>query len=123
MRPTQKYEVTCFYASAPRETTSSTEATRIVAFERYNVICWKQKKTESLEQFHADLAPSRSRDLLLFLVFSETKTIRSCANIMASSKDVGLYAFTLALRPSGANANAQLILPGENFSKENSDKF
>ena len=69
------------------------------------------------------LAPSRSRDLLLFLVFSETKTIRSCANIMASSKDVGLYAFTLALRHSGANANAQLILPGENFSKENSDKF
>ena len=42
---------------------------------------------------------------------------------MASSKDVGLYAFTLALRHSGANANAQLILPGENFSKENADKF
>ena len=42
---------------------------------------------------------------------------------MASSKDVGLDAFTLALRHSGANANAQLILPGENFSKENSDKF
>ena len=69
------------------------------------------------------LAPSRSRDLVLFLVFSETKTIRSCANIMASSKDVGLYAFTLALSPSGANANAQLILPGENFFKRNSDKF
>ena len=32
---------------------------------------------------------------------------------MASSKDVGLDAFTLAMRPSGANANAQLILPGE----------
>ena len=74
-----------------------------------------------LERGH--LAPSRSRDLFLFWEFSETKTIRSCANFMASSKDVGLYAFTLALRPSGANANAQLILPGENFSKENSDKF
>ena len=34
-----------------------------------------------------------------------------------------LRTFTLALRHSGANANAQLILPGENFSKENSDKF
>ena len=29
--------------------------TRIIAFERYNFICWKQKKTESLEQFHTDL--------------------------------------------------------------------
>ena len=28
---------------------------RIVAFERYNFICLKQKKSESLEQFHADL--------------------------------------------------------------------
>ena len=37
---------------------------------------------------------------------------------MASSKDVGLYAFTLASRPSGSNANAQLILPGENFLRE-----
>ena len=64
------------------------------------------------------LAPSRSRDLFFFLVFSETKTIRSCANIMASSKDVGLDAFTLALRPSGANANAQLILPREKIFKE-----
>ena len=27
---------------------------RIVAFERYNFICRKQKKTESLEPFHAD---------------------------------------------------------------------
>ena len=56
--------------------------------------------------------------LIFFLVFSETKTIRSCANIMASSKDVGLDAFTLALRPSGANANAQLILPREKIFKE-----
>ena len=29
--------------------------TRIVAFERYNFICTKQKKTDSLEQIHADL--------------------------------------------------------------------
>ena len=29
--------------------------TRIIAFERYNFICRKQKKTESLEQFHSDL--------------------------------------------------------------------
>ena len=64
------------------------------------------------------LAPSRSRDLFLFWYFSETKTIRSCASIMASSKDVGLDAFTLALRPSGANANAQLILPREKIFKE-----
>ena len=64
------------------------------------------------------LAPSRSRDLFFFLVFSETKTIRSCANIMASSKDVGLDAFTLALRPSGTNGNAQLILPREKIFKE-----
>ena len=28
---------------------------RIVAFERYNFICSEQKKTESLEQFYADL--------------------------------------------------------------------
>ena len=69
-------------------------------------------------QERGHLAPSRSRDLILFLVFSETKTIRSCANIMASSKDVGLDAFTLALRPSGANANAQLILPREKIFKE-----
>ena len=29
--------------------------TRILAFGRYNFICRKQKKTESFEQFHADL--------------------------------------------------------------------
>ena len=29
--------------------------TRILAFERYNFICRKQKKTESLEQYHLDL--------------------------------------------------------------------
>ena len=35
--------------------------TRIVAFERYIFICRKQKKTESLEQFHADLVELASR--------------------------------------------------------------
>ena len=34
---------------------------RIVAFEKYNFICRKQKKTESLEQFHADLVELASR--------------------------------------------------------------
>ena len=29
--------------------------TRIIVFERYNFICRKQKKAESLKQFHADL--------------------------------------------------------------------
>ena len=35
--------------------------TRIIAFERYNFICRKQKKTESLEQFHSDLVELASR--------------------------------------------------------------
>ena len=35
--------------------------TRIIAFERYNFICPKQKKTESLEQFHSDLMDQASR--------------------------------------------------------------
>ena len=34
---------------------------RIIAFERYNLICRKQKKTESLEQFHAHLVELASR--------------------------------------------------------------
>ena len=34
---------------------------RIVAFEKYNFICRKQKKLESLEQFHADLVELASR--------------------------------------------------------------
>ena len=37
---------------------------------------------------------------------------------MRSSKYVDFYAFALAMRASGANANAQLILPGEKFFKE-----
>ena len=35
--------------------------TRIIAFERYDFIYRKQKKTESLEQFHADLVELASR--------------------------------------------------------------
>ena len=35
--------------------------TRIIAFERYNFICQKQKKAESLGQFHADLVELASR--------------------------------------------------------------
>ena len=34
---------------------------RIVAFERYHFICRKQKKSESLEQFHADSVELASR--------------------------------------------------------------
>ena len=35
--------------------------TRIIAFERYNFVCRKQKKTESLEQFHSNLVELASR--------------------------------------------------------------
>ena len=35
--------------------------TIIVAFERHNFICRNQKKTQSLEQFHADLVELASR--------------------------------------------------------------
>ena len=35
--------------------------TRIIAFERYIFICRKQKKTESLGQFHSDLVELASR--------------------------------------------------------------
>ena len=35
--------------------------TRIIAFERYNFICRKQKKNKSLEQFHSDLVELASR--------------------------------------------------------------
>ena len=34
---------------------------RVIAFERYKFICRKQRKTESLEQFHADLVKLASR--------------------------------------------------------------
>ena len=34
---------------------------RIVALERYNFNCRKQKKSKSLEQFHADLVELASR--------------------------------------------------------------
>ena len=36
-------------------------ANRIVAFDRYNFSCRKQKKSESLEQFQADLVELASR--------------------------------------------------------------
>ena len=36
-------------------------STRIIAFERYNFICRKQTKAESLEQFHSDLVELASR--------------------------------------------------------------
>ena len=35
--------------------------TRIIAYERYNFICRKQRKNETLEQFHADLVELASR--------------------------------------------------------------
>ena len=35
--------------------------TRIIAFERYNFICRKQTKADSLEHFHADLVELASR--------------------------------------------------------------
>ena len=62
----------------------------------------------------------------LFWVFSSfwnQKRVSSSNDIMWSSKYVDFYAFPFTMRPSGANANAQLILPGENFLKKNSDKF
>ena len=63
----------------------------------------------------------------LFWVFSNfwnQKRVSSSNDIMCSSKYVDFYAFPFAMRPSGANANAQLILPGEkkNYSKS-SDNF
>ena len=35
--------------------------TRIIAFEKYNFNCRKQKKTENFEQFHTDLVELASR--------------------------------------------------------------
>ena len=35
--------------------------TKIIAFERYNFTCGKQKQTESLEQFHSELVELASR--------------------------------------------------------------
>ena len=34
---------------------------RIIAFKKYNFICRKQRKNETLEQFHADLVELASR--------------------------------------------------------------
>ena len=49
----------------------------------------------------------------VFGIFWNQKQAWSCIDIMCSSKYVDFYAFPFAMRPSGSNANAQLILPGE----------
>ena len=59
----------------------------------------------------------------VFGIFWNQKRAWSWIQIMCSSKYVNFYAFPFAMRPSGANANAQLILPGENFLKKNYDEF
>ena len=76
-----------------------------------------------LERGH--LAQSRTSGLIwVFSNFWNQKRVSSSIDIMSSSKYVDFYAFPLAMRPSGANANAQLILPGEKIClKKNSDKF
>ena len=75
-----------------------------------------------LERGH--LAQSGTSGLILvFSFFWNQKRVSSSIDILSSSKYVDFYAFPFAVRPSGANANAQLISPGENFLKKNSDKF
>ena len=76
-----------------------------------------------LERGH--LAQSGTSGLIwVFSIFWNQKRVSSSINILCSSKYVDFYAFPLAMRLSGANANAQLILPGEKISlKKNSDKF
>ena len=75
-----------------------------------------------LERGH--LAQSGTSGLIwVFSFFWNQKRVSSSIDILSSSKYVDFYAFPLAMRPSGANANAQLILPGEHFLKKNSDKF
>ena len=75
-----------------------------------------------LERGH--LAQSGTNGLILvFNIVWNQKRVSSSIDIMCSSKYVEFYTFPFAMRPSGANANAQLILPGENFLKKKSDKF
>ena len=70
------------------------------------------------------LAQSGTSGLIfVFSFFWNQKRVSSSNDIIWSSKYVDFYAFPFAMRPSGANANAQLILPGENFSEKNSDKL
>ena len=70
------------------------------------------------------LAQSGTSGLILVVsIFWNQKRVSSSNDIMWSSKYVDFYAFAFAMRPSRANANAQLILPGENFLKKKSDKF
>ena len=63
----------------------------------------------------------------LFWVFSnfwnQNKMVGHASKSWPKAKTLDFYAFPFAMRPSGANANAQLILPRENFVKKNSDKF
>ena len=54
--------------------------------------------------------------ILVFSIFWNQKRVSSSIDIMWSSKYVDFYAFPLAMGPSGANANAQLILPGEKIN-------
>ena len=61
--------------------------------------------------------------IFVFGIFWKQKRAWSCIYIMCPSKYVDFYAFPFARRPSGANAKAQLILPGENVLKKNSDEF
>ena len=71
-----------------------------------------------LERGH--LAQSGTSGLILvFNIVWNQKRVSSSIDIMWSSKYVDFYAFLLAMGPSGANANAQLILPGEKIFKEN----
>ena len=61
--------------------------------------------------------------IFVFGIFWKQKRAWSCIYIKCPSKYVDFYAFPFARRPSGANAKAQLILPGENVLKKNSDEF
>ena len=76
-----------------------------------------------LERGH--LAQSGTTGMIwVFSIFWNQKRVSSSIDILCSSKYVDFYAFPLAMRPSSANANAQLILPGEKkILKKNSDKF
>ena len=63
------------------------------------------------------LAQSRTSGLIfVFSFFWNQKRVSSSIDIMWSSKYVDFYAFPLAMRTSGANANAQLILPAEKIN-------
>ena len=72
---------------------------------------------ESKVEIGFDLAQSGTSGLILvFNIFWNPKRAWSCIDIKCSSKYADFYAFPFAMRPSGANANAQLILPGEKIN-------